>query len=168
MCQRVQERTRAEIISEKRKPPSSPQTHTHTHTTLSPDLWKKATDGPFFFGQVPADSCPGYREVRWCLYGLELGGWGGVAARRRSEVKHSLAERIEAQAKWYVQKRHTCRQTRLIWHSCQTHPYSSVFLSACVCRSLFVRPSACLLDPPSSFLSLSPSLNQAIVSSWLV
>ena len=80
----ARENNSGDYRSEKKASLLPPHTHKHTHTTLSPDLWRKATDGPFFFGQVPADSCPGYREVRWCLYVLGLGGWGGC---RRETVR---------------------------------------------------------------------------------
>lgn len=77
VCQRARERTTAEINQVKR---GFPPPYTHTH---SPESWplKESDRWVFFFSQVPADSCPGYREVRWTVC-VRVGGAG-----RRSKVK---------------------------------------------------------------------------------
>lgn len=117
VCRLVPQRTTAEIRQVKRRhPPPSLHTHTQSH---KPWPLKEGDRWVFFFGQVSADSCPGYGEVRLCVcvWGLEGVEVGVQGDGQRSSIPGKKEPRAHAN----IYHRHQIA-TRACWLELAPNP----------------------------------------------
>lgn len=152
VCRLVPQRTTAEIRQVKRRhPPPSLHTHTQSH---KPWPLKEGDRWVFFFGQVSADSCPGYGEVRLCVCVSEVWRgwkWGcretvkgqafpGRKNRGHTQIYITAAKSQHVHAGWsWLLIPHSRRHIHI--HQCFCLLlYLSVHLPACLTHQLSLSP----------------------------